>query len=212
MRRSLAIATRLTLVLVLLCGAAYPALIYAGAHVVFRSSAEGSIARNACGVAIGSKLIGQSFTRPSYFWGRPSAVAYDAGNSGASNLGPVNPSLRDTLSARASALRKSDGLAGDAALPPDAITASASGLDPDISPANAMLQVPRIVHARSAGEDPARVAKLRSIVAALTAKPQLGVFGEPRVNVLALNLALDSLYGAARAASCSATQTAAPSR
>jgi K+-transporting ATPase ATPase C chain len=194
LRRSLAIAVRLTVVLVLLCGVAYPALIYAGAQFAFLASAEGSVVHDACGVAIGSRLIGQSFTRPSYFQGRPSAVGYDARNSGASNFGPLSPALGDSLSARASALRSTSVVPNDAPLPPDAISASGSGLDPDISPEFAMLQVRRVVRARSTGgDDSSFEATLRSLVAERTVGRQLGVLGEPRVNVLTLNLALDSL-------------------
>jgi K+-transporting ATPase ATPase C chain len=193
-RRSLAIALRLTAVLILLCGVAYPALIYEGAQFAFPANAEGSVVRDACGVAIGSRLIGQSFTRTSYFWGRPSAVGHDARNSGASNFGPLSPALRDSLVARASALRTSSSFPADAPLPPDAISASGSGLDPDISPAFAMIQVDRIARARSvSGEGAALAGSLRGLVAARTAGRQFAVLGEPRVNVLALNLALDSL-------------------
>jgi K+-transporting ATPase ATPase C chain len=205
-RRSLAIAIRLTVVLVLLCGVAYPALIYAAAQFAFLASAEGSVVHDACGVAIGSRLIGQSFTRPSYFHGRPSAVGYDARNSGASNFGPLSPALGDSLSARASALRSTSVVPNDAPLPPDAISASGSGLDPDSSPEFAMLQVRRVTRARSAGDDSSFEATLRSLVAARTVGRQLGVLGEPRVNVLTLNLALDSLddLSHARRRSCDA--------
>jgi len=198
-RGSLAIAARLTIVLVLLCGVAYPALIYAGAHLIFPASAEGSVVYDGCGVAVGSRLIGQPFTKPSYFWGRPSAVAYDARNSGASNLGPLNPALRDSLSARSSAFRAANSLAADAPLPVDAVTASGSGLDPDISPAAAMLQVERVAGARSGGHDTLPyAARLRALVAAHTLNPQVEVLGEPRVNVLELNLAVDRLDDSVR--------------
>jgi K+-transporting ATPase ATPase C chain len=192
--RSFAIAVRLTLVLVVLCGGAYPALIYAAAHIAFREGAEGSVVRDACGVAIGSRLIGQSFTKNSYFWGRPSAVGYDARNSGASNFGPLNPALRDSLASRASAVRQTNEVPATTALPADAIAASASGLDPDISPEFAMLQVERVAHARAPDGNRAALApQLRSLVIARTAGRLFGVLGEPRVNVLLLNLALDSL-------------------
>ena len=198
--RSLAIAARLTIVLVLLCGVAYPALIYAGAQLAFRANAEGSVLYDGCGVAVGSRLVGQSFTRPTYFWGRPSAVGYDARNSGASNLGPLNTALRDSLTSRAAAFRAANALGTNAPLPADAITGGGSGLDPDISPGAAMLQVQRIASARSAGRDASTfVATLRALVDAHTARPTLGILGEPRVNVLELNLALDSLDDGAHA-------------
>jgi K+-transporting ATPase ATPase C chain len=199
-RRPLAIAVRLTAVLVLLCGVAYPALIYAGAHLAFRAIAEGSAVLDPCGVPRGSRLIGQSFTAPSYFWGRPSAVGYDARNSGASNFGPLSPALRDSLSARASALRSSNSIPADAALTPDAISGSGSGLDPDISPEFAMLQVRRVARARSAGgDDPVFSNTVRSLVTARTLARQFGILGEPRVNVLTLNVALDSIDDLAHA-------------
>jgi K+-transporting ATPase ATPase C chain len=193
-RKSLAIAVRLTVVLVLLCGVAYPAMIYAAAHLVFPSSAEGSLLYDGCGIAVGSRLVGQSFIRPSYFSGRPSAVGYDARNSGASNFGPTNPVLRDSLFARASAFRTANSLGANEPLPADGITGSGSGLDPDISPAAAFLQASRVASARATrGDVSTYSAGVRALIVVHTVKPTFGIVGEPRVNVLELNLALDSL-------------------
>jgi K+-transporting ATPase ATPase C chain len=193
-RRSLAVAVRLTIVLAVLCGVVYPALIYVGAQFAFRASAEGSVLHDRCRVAVGSSLVGQSFSRPGYFWGRPSAVGYDASISGGSNFGPLNAALRDSLNVRAAAFRSANSLGKDDPVPADAITASGSGIDPHVSPPTALLQIQRVVRARSSGRDTTLLArKLRAFVAAHTAGPQFGILGDPRVNVLELNLALDSL-------------------
>jgi K+-transporting ATPase ATPase C chain len=198
-RRSLSIAARLTAVLVLLCGVAYPTLIFAGSHLFFRAAAEGSALYDRCGRAVGSRLIGQRFTRPSYFWGRPSAIEYDARNSGASNLGPLNPALADSLARRAEAFRAANSLPATVSLPADVITASGSGLDPDISPAAARLQIGRVAQARSSAADAwPDAATLGTLVAAYTVNRQIGLLGEPRVNVLALNVALDRMDDSVR--------------
>jgi K+-transporting ATPase ATPase C chain len=142
------------------------------------------------GKPIGSALIGQAFDDPKYFWGRPSATSpfpYNAGASSGSNMGPTNPDLLTAVADRADILRKADP--GKAtSVPVDLVTGSASGLDPDISPAAALYQVPRVAKARSIPED-----RLRQLVADGTEHRQFGLLGEPRVNVLELNLALDSL-------------------
>ena len=170
-------------------GAVYPAAVTAVAQVVFPHQANGSmIVVN--GTAVGSSLIGQYFDDPKYFWGRPSAAVssaapsgYDASNSAGSNLGPTNKQLIDTITARIDAMRTANG---GGPVPIDLVTSSASGLDPDISPAAAQFQVARVAKARKVDE-----AAVRALVVRCTEDRQLGVLGEARVNVLKLNLALD---------------------
>lgn len=170
-------------------GVLYPVLVTAIAQLAFPHRANGSlIVRN--GKAVGSELIGQPFDDPKYFWGRLSATApfpYNAGASSGSNLGPTNPALTEAVQGRVDALRAGDP-GNRAAIPVDLVTASASGLDPHISPAAAFYQVPRVARARQMD-----TAAVRRLVAEHTEDRQLGVLGEPRVNVLALNLALDSM-------------------
>ena len=180
-------------ILVCLCivtGMAYPLAVTGIARLVFPAQAAGSLVMRD-GQAVGSRLIGQSFTDPRHFWGRPSAttpVPYDATASSGSNLGPLNPALAEAVKARIAALRQADP-GNEAPVPADLVTASASGLDPHISPAAALYQVRRI--ARLRGLAPAR---LQQLVAEHTEQALLfGLIGEPRVNVLALNLALDAL-------------------
>jgi K+-transporting ATPase ATPase C chain len=179
----------LFVLLTLLTGAVYPALVTSVAHLVFPSQAEGSVIVVG-GQAVGSSLIGQPTTSPRYFHGRPSAtsrVPYDASASAASNLGPLNPALADAVAARVAALRAEDP--GNAApIPVDLVTASGSGLDPHISPAAAAWQAARVARVR--GLDESRV---RQLVAEHTEGRSFGLLGEPRVNVLELNLALDRL-------------------
>ncbi|HEY5957268.1 MAG TPA: K(+)-transporting ATPase subunit C [Polyangiaceae bacterium] len=199
-------AILLTLFFVVLTGIAFPVSIWAIGNVAFPSQAHGSLIRDAHGRVIGSELIGQLFTKPAYFHPRPSAAGagYDAANSSGTNLGPTSdklvhgikddPATKDVdesysgFVAIAKAYREENGLPTDAVIPADAATRSASGLDPDISPANALLQVQRVAKARSI-----EVARVRELVAAHTTGRTLGLFGEPRVNVLSLNLALDEL-------------------
>lgn len=176
MKQHLSIAVRTTLVLLVLVSGIYPLLVWAIGQVAFRDKANGSMVIRD-GRVIGSSLIGQNFASDRYFQPRPSAVNYDASTSGGSNLGPTSRKLRERLDATSFP-----------GAPADAITTSASGLDPHISPAFARLQVPRVARAR--GLDEARV---RTLVEQRIEPRFLGVYGEARVNVLLLNLALDDM-------------------
>jgi len=173
---------------VILCGI-YPAAVWILAQGLFPARANGSlVVRN--GTTLGSSLIGQDFSGPAYFHPRPSAAGegYDALRSGGSNLGPTSKKLVDEVRRRVAAYRAENGLASGILVPPDAVTASASGLDPHISIKNASLQAPRVAKARGLDED-----RVRQLITKLTEGRDLGVLGEPRVNVLMLNLALDGL-------------------
>jgi potassium-transporting ATPase KdpC subunit len=186
MRAELATALRMTIVLTVLTGLIYPVLVTGAAHALFPFEAHGSLLRRGGGV-VGSALIGQRFARPEYFHPRPSAAGpdgYDASASSGSNLGPTSRTLADRVRDGVARYRAENGYAG--AVPADAVTASASGLDPHISPANAAIQATRVAAARGVPLD--RVARL---VQQWTERPWLGLVGEPRVNVLRLNLALD---------------------
>jgi K+-transporting ATPase ATPase C chain len=183
-------------ILTLITGVIYPLVVTSIAQVVFPYQANGSIITGADGQPLGSELIGQQFDDPKYFWGRLSAtgpVPYTAFNadkltgSSGSNYGPLNPALKDAVQARIDALRAADP-GNTKAIPVDLVTASGSGLDPHISPAAADYQVSRVAKAR--GLDEARV---RELVAQYTEGRQLGFLGEPHVNVLQLNLALDAV-------------------
>lgn len=169
-------------------GGAYPAVVTATGGALFPAQAEGSLVRNANGDVIGSSLIGQVTTSPGYLWPRPSAAGegYNAGASSGSNLGPLNPDLINRVAADTTAVRE---YAPEGAIPPDAVTTSGSGLDPEISPQFAALQVDRIAQAR--GIEPAVVAQA---IAANTQAPLLGFIGQPRVNVLMTNVMLDREY------------------
>jgi K+-transporting ATPase ATPase C chain len=177
----------LLLLMTVVTGVAYPAVVGGLSALLFPHQAAGSLVERD-GKPVGSTLIGQSFTAPGYFWSRPSATTPGPNNAAAStpsNLGPTNSALTKAANDRIAALRVADPL-NKAAVPVDLVTASGSGLDPEISPAAAEYQLPRVARARHL--DPA---KLRELIAANTAGRQLGVLGEPRVNVLKLNLAVD---------------------
>jgi K+-transporting ATPase ATPase C chain len=172
-----------------LTGAAYPALITGLAQTLFQDQANGSLIVED-GKIRGSRLIGQPFSDPGHFWSRPSATApmpFNAAASGASNQGPLNPALEEAVKGRIDALQASDPTQM-AAIPVDLVTASGSGLDPHISVAAARWQAPRIARVRHLPEE-----QVRALIAQHTEGRQLGVLGEPRVNVLELNLALDKL-------------------
>jgi K+-transporting ATPase ATPase C chain len=187
MLKELRPAILITIVMTILTGLAYPLAVTGLSQAMFHKQANGSlIERN--GKVIGSELIGQSFAKPEYFHPRPSAAGsngYDATASGGSNLGPTNPALSDRLTKDAAQFRK-DNPDYTGAIPADAITTSASGLDPEISPANAQAQAARVAKARGVSLD-----SLNVLIAANTQQRDLGVLGEARVNVLKLNLALD---------------------
>jgi potassium-transporting ATPase KdpC subunit len=171
---------------VLLCGV-YPALVWAVAQGLFHSQANGSLV-SVKGQVIGSSLLAQRFAGPRYFHPRPSAAGdgYDAANSGGSNLGPTSQKLIATVKERAAAYRTENNLAPGVMIPVDAVTASASGLDPHVSVPNALLQARRVAGARGLGEE-----AIRGRIAAHTEGRTLGILGEPRINVLMLNLDLD---------------------
>ena len=180
-------AFMLFLTLTLITGVLYPLAVTVSAQVAFPHEANGSIV-SANGAPVGSALIGQQFTAPGHFWGRPSATGpypYNAAASSGSNLGPLNPALTDAVAARIEALRVADP-GNDRPVPVDLVTASGSGLDPDISLAAAQYQAARV--ARERGLPAARVGAL---IEQHARRPWLGFLGEPRINVLALNLALD---------------------
>jgi len=198
MRAQLLAGLRALLVLTLLCGLAYPLAVTGIAQLAFHDKADGSLVRRD-GEVVGSSLIGQTFTGDEYFQGRPSAAGAAAAGaegadpddltqvaSGASNLGPTNPELLDTVAERVDAYRELNGLDAGTPVPVDAVTASGSGLDPQISVANARLQAPRVAEARGMDVD-----DVLALVDKHTATRSLGFLGEDGVNVLALNLDLD---------------------
>ncbi len=174
-----------------LTGLIYPVAVTGAAKAVFPAQAAGSLVV-LDGTTVGSKLIGQNFSDPKHFWGRPSATApqpYNASASGGSNQGPLNPALTDAVKARVEALRAADP-GNTAPVPVDLVTASASGLDPDISPAAAQYQAARVARVRGMPLE-----RVRTLIADSTQRPTWGFLGESRVNVLALNIALDAASG-----------------
>jgi K+-transporting ATPase ATPase C chain len=183
-------ALRMTLVLTVLTGIAYPVVLVGLAHLLFPRQAEGTLVWRD-GHVVGSLLIGQNFASARYFHPRPSAAGargYDASSSSGSNLGPTNRQLIDLVRSRASALREHEPGINHGEIPVDIVTASASGLDPEITPAAAEVQVPRVAKARGLDERAVRL-----LVTRYTKGRTLGLLGEPGVNVLELNLALDNL-------------------
>ena len=196
-------ALRASLVTWLLCGIIYPLVLTGLGQWLMPAQANGSLVRSANGEVIGSLLIGQYWTGPEWFHGRPSATTdvdpndpsktvaapYNAASSGGSNLGPTNKALAERLSADRKALEKEQPELAGTPLPADMLTTSSSGLDPDITPANAALQVARVARARGVPQ-----AEVGALVARHITGRSLGIFGEPRINVLALNLALQEAY------------------
>ncbi len=183
-------ALRLLLVMAVLTGLLYPLAVTGLAQLLFPFQAHGSLIEDNSGRVIGSALVGQRFQKPGYFQSRPSAAGadgYDATQSGASNLATTSKRLIADITARAEA-RRADAGPTPGPLPVDLVTASASGLDPDLSPAAAFYQIPRIAHVRGVSEE-----KLRILVGLLVEKRSYGILGEPRVNLLKLNLALDEM-------------------
>jgi potassium-transporting ATPase KdpC subunit len=185
--QNLRIAVLMTIVTTLLLGVAYPLVVTGLAQVLFRDKANGQLIERD-GHVIGSRIIGQAFSSPGYFRGRPSAAGsgYDAANSSGTNLGPTNKKLIDAITANVEAAKKENP---GAAIPIDLVTSSASGLDPEVSPAAALFQVPRVARERKISED-----DVRRLVDAHTEGRQWGFLGEPRVNVLLLNLTLDERW------------------
>jgi potassium-transporting ATPase KdpC subunit len=224
---------RIILILLILFGIIYPLIVFGIGQLAFNKQANGSLITNAHGQVIGSSLLGQQFTRPEYFHGRPSVVGYDASSSGGSNLGPTNPQLIEGngsevtvapgtpppagstpvpgkpntyyvpgtylgVKTYAELFRKENGLSPNTPLPADIVTVSGSGLDPDISVDAALLQANRVVKARQAlgGKNiTITLEKVQALIAQYTEGRDLGILGEPRVNVFDLNMALDSAYG-----------------
>ena len=179
-----------TLMLAVVCCGLYPLVVYGIGQAFFQKQANGSLVTDASGVTRGSMLLGQNFTADKYFHSRPSAAGtgYDTTSSSGSNLGPTSRALSDSIKDRVAAYRKENGLKDSDAVPADAVTASGSGLDPHISPQNAQVQSSRVARARGLAED-----RVRALVQQCTEAPDLGILGEPRVNVLMLNLTLDRL-------------------
>lgn len=189
MKHQLRPALMMLLVLTVLTGVMYPLAVTGLAHLLFPTQANGSLMTRD-GKVIGSELIGQYFDEPQYFWGRPSSTApypYNAAASSGSNLGPTNPVLIEAVKTRVAALRAADP-GDEAPVPVDLVTASGSGLDPHISPAAALYQAHRVARVRGVQES-----QVKDLVALHTEERQFGVLGEPRVNVLKLNLALDTV-------------------
>ena len=189
----------LTVVFTVLTGVIYPLVITGISQVAFHNQANGSLIERD-GKVVGSELLAQQFTGDKYFWPRPSAGSYATVPSGASNLGPTSQALQSNVTANAAAFRTGNKLAADAPVPADMVFTSASGLDPHISPEAARLQVARVAVARGVSED-----QIKALVEKFIEPPQWGIFGESRVNVLQLNVALDEL-GAKKAEGSASTK------
>jgi K+-transporting ATPase ATPase C chain len=194
MLKELKQGARFTLITMLLFGGGYHAALWAVGRVAFPAQAEGSLIRRADGTIVGSRLIGQTFTRPEYFHSRPSGVDYDASSTGGTNLGPSNPAHLATVRERLDAVTAREQVPPER-VPSDMVTASGSGLDPHIPPAAAVLQAARVAAARGVAVD-----RVRDLIDSHTEGPTFGFLGRARVNVLELNLALDETLGAPRAA------------
>jgi potassium-transporting ATPase KdpC subunit len=181
-----------TFVLALVCCGIYPLVVFGVSEAFFHEKANGSLIVDKDGTVRGSRLLGQNFIGDKYFHPRPSAAGngYDAANSGGSNLGPTSQKLSDAIRERLEAYRKENGLKQGEAVPADAVTSSGSGLDPHISVRNAQLQAPRVARVRNLTQE-----RVLGLMAANTDSPDLGFLGEPGVNVLRLNLALDYISG-----------------
>ena len=193
MKKNLITAVLMTIATTILLGIIYPLVVTGLAQVLFPDKANGQLIRRD-GKVIGSRIIGQPFVGPTYFHSRPSAAGngYDATNSGGTNLGPTNKKLVDRVSGDTAQLHSENP---NIPVPVDLVTTSASGLDPDITPAAALFQAPRIARERGVSED-----QLRQLIRKHTAERQLGILGEPRVNVLELNLDLDEHFPARKQA------------
>ena len=187
MKKNLVTAILMTIATTILLGIIYPLVVTGLAQVLFHDKANGQLIE-ANGKIVGSRIIGQAFTGPGYFHGRPSAVSYDATNSNGSQWGPTNKKLIDRVKGDVATLHAENP---NVPIPVDLVTASASGLDPEITPAAAAFQIHRVALERKAPED-----EIARLVSEHTAGRTLGLLGEPRVNVLELNLALDARYGA----------------
>ncbi len=187
-------AVLVTLALAVVCCGLYPLVVFGLAQALFPHKANGSLIVDAKGNTQGSRLLGQPFSADKYFHPRPSAAGngYDSTSSGGSNLGPTSQKLRDSIVQNLADFRAQNGLATNAPVPADAVTASGSGLDPHISPQNAQLQAPRVAKARGLALE-----KVRALIAQHTDSADLGILGEPGVNVLELNLALDAIQASA---------------
>ena len=180
-----------TIFMAIILGGIYPLAVWAVSLVLFPHQANGSLITNSQGKIIGSELIGQQFTGAQYFQSRPSAAGngYDPTSSGGSNLGPTSKKLNDQIAQRVTDYRQENNLAANAEVPADAVTASASGLDPEISLQNAQIQIVRVAKARKID-----IAKIQPLVDKNTVQRSLGIFGEPGVNVLTLNIDLDNTF------------------
>jgi len=182
-------AIKLFLILTVVTGIIYPLLITVLGQIIFPGQANGSLIK-IDGKIVGSALLGQKFTDSKYFWSRPSAVDYNPLPSGGSNLGATSAALRDSVLARKDVLERSNP--GSIAVPSDLLFASGSGLDPDISPEAARFQIDRVAQARGLDNDQKK--RVIELVEKYVKQPDSGIFGEPRINVLSLNLALDSTF------------------